>query len=53
MSIKFRDPSVLNFKQSEIIKKISNHEQVKFIFKINFKGKLEQATRTIFLKIKF
>ena len=33
--------------------KFPNHEQIKFIFRINFKGKLEQAKRTIFLKINF
>ena len=52
VSIKFRDPSVLNFKQSVISKKIlDNHKQAKSVFIINFKGKLEQAKRIIYLKI--
>ena len=42
------------FKKSEISKKIlDNHEQAKTVFKINFKGKLEQVKRIIYLKINF
>ena len=34
-------------------KVLDNHEQAKSVFKINFKGKLEQAKRIIYLKINF
>ena len=53
MSIKFRDPSVLNFKPSEISKKNSNHEQVKSIFKINFKANWNKQNAQFIWKLTF